>query len=91
MSKVYKIMLEGKFWTLKDTVVPTWTDTGDFFTANQIDRLLTRFKYQRKLWPTGAKVISYTISDETETDLAQEIFDQLDKEITFESLQGSAY
>lgn len=89
--KLYRIKRNGKFWTLKDSVIPVWTEHGDFFTEDDIRHLLEKFKYQRKLWPADAEVLMYTITGSEQSTIDKELFNNLDKELTFESLKGSAY
>lgn len=87
--KLYRIKRnDGLFWTNKRAVVPFFSEQGDFFTEDELSALIKSFKYQRKLWPADVEVVMYEITSEGESNIAKHIFEELDKEITYESLKG---
>lgn len=89
--KLYRIKLHHKFWTNKKSIIPVWTDTGDFFTKDEIESLIRKFKYQHKLWPADVEIVEYDISTGAKSNLVDELFKQQNIELSFETLKGSAY
>lgn len=91
MEKLYRIKNGELYWNLRHSVVPCWGTEGDYFRPNELSEFLRMFKYQRKLWPEGTEIVSYTVGVETPTMLVNRKFAEFNKEITYEKLNGGRH
>lgn len=95
MKKLFRIKHKHAdlYWGLKGSVTPVFTTPGAFYTEDELTAQIKKFKYQRALWPKGSTIEEYTI-DESKTkasSIASDLFEELDKELTYEKLNGSSY
>lgn len=88
--KFYRIKhpTEEKYLASRRSISTRWDTTGTIFSEQELVNYLRRFKFQLRLFPTGATFEEFELEPEPSS-FGQQIFEDIQKELFSEKLARS--